>query len=205
MRTSRRQRPASLLRRRQILDAALPCFLRQGFEATTIEQIRDASGASHGSIYHHFGSKEAIALALYEEGMHAYQQAVLEALARPTTAEAGIQALIATHLTWTAADPQRSVYLTRVSMADSSGATAERIAALNREFHDKIHDWLSPFIDRGEIIRISSALYMPLLLGPVSYVCRQWLAGRLPGKLPAFADDLAAAAWRALRAPPLKR
>src|SRR5262245_26592217 len=104
MRTSSRQRATTVFRRRQILDAALQCFLRQGIEATTMENIRDASGASHGSIYHHFGSKEAIALALYEEGMHDYQDAVLTQLAKQTTVEDGIRALIATHLRWTASD-----------------------------------------------------------------------------------------------------
>jgi AcrR family transcriptional regulator len=202
MRTSSRQRSTTVFRRRQILDAALNCFLRQGIEATTMEHIRDASGASHGSIYHHFGSKEAIALALYEEGMHDYQEAVLSELARQTTVNDGIHAIIATHLRWTAADPNRSLYLTRVASADTTGATTERITAVNREFFHKIQDWLRPFVERREVIQAPFDLYVPLLLGATAHLCRHWLAGRITGKLPSFANDLANAAWRSLQPHP---
>ena len=45
-------------RRTEILDAALRCFDRRGVTATTIEDIRAESGASIGSIYHQFTSKD---------------------------------------------------------------------------------------------------------------------------------------------------
>lgn len=48
-------------RRATILKAALGCFIGQGVEATTIDDIRRASGSSIGSLYHHFGNKEGIA------------------------------------------------------------------------------------------------------------------------------------------------
>ena len=48
-------------RRRTILAAALACFAEHGYEATTLGQIRERSGASVGSIYHLFASKEEIA------------------------------------------------------------------------------------------------------------------------------------------------
>src|SRR5438034_9109023 len=113
MKTHDPARRATHRRRRQILDGALSCFIKHGFEATTIEQIRVTSGASHGSIYHHFGSKEAIALALYVEGMHEYQQQVLTQLERQSTAAHGIRAMIAAHLEWVMAHPARALYLTR--------------------------------------------------------------------------------------------
>ena len=49
--------------------------------ATTIfEDVRMRSGASVGSIYHHFGSKEGIAGALYLAGMRVTRPAPLDAL-----------------------------------------------------------------------------------------------------------------------------
>ncbi len=44
-------------RRRSILEAALDCFLEKGYIATTINDIREASGATTGSIYHFFDGK----------------------------------------------------------------------------------------------------------------------------------------------------
>ncbi len=50
-------------RRDQILAAALGAFAEKGFAAATIEDVRERSGASTGSIYHHFGDKEGLAAA----------------------------------------------------------------------------------------------------------------------------------------------
>ena len=44
----------------QILDAAIACFARNGFAETTIEDICQEAGLSHGAIYRYFQSKEDI-------------------------------------------------------------------------------------------------------------------------------------------------
>lgn len=44
-------------RRRQIAEAAMRCFARQGFAQTSMADIVDESGLSAGSIYSHFASK----------------------------------------------------------------------------------------------------------------------------------------------------
>ncbi len=56
-------------RRESILEAALGCFLEKGYIATTINDIREASGATTGSIYHFFDGKGALALALLEDAV----------------------------------------------------------------------------------------------------------------------------------------
>jgi AcrR family transcriptional regulator len=50
----------------RILDAATEVFGAQGFTAATIADIVAASGASIGSIYHHFGGKKELFLAIFE-------------------------------------------------------------------------------------------------------------------------------------------
>lgn len=182
----------------------MKAFIEQGFERTTIEQIRDSSGASHGSIYHHFGSKEAIALALYVEGMEDYHTGMQAVVEKPTTAEGIIRAMIRYHLEWTAADPSRSLYLTRAGMAEAGGATAEQIAAVNHDFFEAVHNWLRPFIDRGEILRLPAEMYASLVIGPASHCARHWLAGRLSIDLIEAAQPLADAAWRSLHKPAKK-
>jgi AcrR family transcriptional regulator len=189
-------------RRQQILDAALDCFLKQGVEATTIEQIRLASGASLGSIYHHFGSKEAIALAVYSEAIREYHASVLGRLREQTTAREGIRAAVAAHLEWVQANPDRSLYLTRIEMADQSGPIAERIAEILQKYFQAVYEWLRPFVERGEVIQAPAALYIPLLHGPASNFARHWLAHRLTLDMNPVIDLLADAAWNSLRATP---
>src|SRR6202165_344407 len=67
-------------RRQAILEAALACFASKGFTETTMEDIRKLSGASTGSIYHHFANKEMLARALYLEGRSSLNAALSASL-----------------------------------------------------------------------------------------------------------------------------
>ena len=50
----------------RILDAATEVFRTRGFSAATMADIVERSGASIGSIYHHFGGKRELFLAIYD-------------------------------------------------------------------------------------------------------------------------------------------
>lgn len=50
----------------RILDAATEVFAARGFTAATMADIVDHSGASIGSIYHHFGGKKELFMAIFE-------------------------------------------------------------------------------------------------------------------------------------------
>src|SRR5262249_7008236 len=52
------------MRRQQILDAALACFSRRGYHATSMEDIVRESGLSVGALYSYFPSKEELFTAL---------------------------------------------------------------------------------------------------------------------------------------------
>ena len=41
-------------KRRQILDAAIRVFARQGFHATRVSDIADEAGVAYGLVYHYF-------------------------------------------------------------------------------------------------------------------------------------------------------
>jgi AcrR family transcriptional regulator len=52
---------------RRILDAATEVFATRGFAAATMADVVAGSGASIGSIYHHFGGKSELFLAIFEQ------------------------------------------------------------------------------------------------------------------------------------------
>jgi TetR/AcrR family transcriptional regulator, transcriptional repressor of aconitase len=54
-------------RRRQIMDAAITCFAREGFHRTTMQDIVGETGLSAGAIYRYFRSKEDIIAAIAAE------------------------------------------------------------------------------------------------------------------------------------------
>jgi len=62
--TSRRER--ALLRRAAVIEAAAQLFERDGFRTTTIAAVADRAGVSAESIYKNFGSKAALAKAVFD-------------------------------------------------------------------------------------------------------------------------------------------
>jgi len=54
-------------KRRQILDAAIRVFARQGFHATRVSDIADEAGVAYGLVYHYFRSKEEVLNELFAE------------------------------------------------------------------------------------------------------------------------------------------
>ncbi len=56
-------------RRAQILDAARRCFLRDGFHATSMQDLFGEARLSSGAVYRYFGGKEEMILAIAEDNM----------------------------------------------------------------------------------------------------------------------------------------
>jgi AcrR family transcriptional regulator len=71
-----------LNRRRQILDAAIECFARRGFQRTSMEDIIRESQLSAGAIYLYFQSKDEIIETLADERHDREKQLIEQALAQ---------------------------------------------------------------------------------------------------------------------------
>jgi len=66
---------------RALLDAARDVFTRQGFTDASIADVVERAGSSVGSLYHHFGGKSELFLALWREHQLAYEEAASTAVA----------------------------------------------------------------------------------------------------------------------------
>lgn len=66
-------------KRRQILDAAVRVFARQGFHATRVSDIADEAGVAYGLVYHYFRSKEEVLNELFAERWSLLLAAIEEA------------------------------------------------------------------------------------------------------------------------------
>src|SRR5689334_4062314 len=96
------------------MDAALACFLHDGYERTTIATILERSGVSNGALFHHFPSKDAIADAIYLDAIASFQEGLWALIdRRPRSLRAAVRGAIAHQLTWTEEHPDlaRFVYV----------------------------------------------------------------------------------------------
>jgi AcrR family transcriptional regulator len=178
-------------RKQEILDAALRAFVDKGFAGATVAEVRERSGASTGSIYHHFGDKEGIAAALYVEALRDYQRGLHAVLDRERDAERGVKALVRHHLRWVASHPD----LARFLLAGRPPDTGEELARLNREAFAATARWVE---ERG-LRRLPRDVFYAVLIGPAQEFCRHWLEGRTQSSMATAERTLGEAAWRALR------
>jgi AcrR family transcriptional regulator len=72
-------REAAAERRRQILDAAVRVFARQGFHSTRVADIADEADVAYGLVYHYFDSKENVLDELFRQRWSLLIEAIREA------------------------------------------------------------------------------------------------------------------------------
>ena len=187
-------------RREAILEAARACFEEHGYAATTIELIAARSGASNGSIYHHFGAKDGILAALYTSALGSYQEELLALLAEHADdAEGGIRAAVVHHLAWVEAHPHETRTLFEHRQTLERTPRAGDLQQLNRAALAEVRTWAARHVQAGSIRDLGPAA-AAIWFGPAQLVARDWMAGRLRGKPSALAPALADAAWRSFRA-----
>jgi TetR/AcrR family transcriptional regulator, fatty acid metabolism regulator protein len=66
-------------KRRNILDAAVRVFARQGFHSTRVSDIADEAGVAYGLVYHYFDSKDEVLNELFSERWSLLLAAIEEA------------------------------------------------------------------------------------------------------------------------------
>ena len=67
---------------RALLDAAREVFVEQGFANASIAEVVRRAGSSVGSLYHHFGGKSELFIALWQEHQAAHEEAASTAVAK---------------------------------------------------------------------------------------------------------------------------
>ena len=149
-------------RKQEILDAALRGFAEKGLAGTTVEEVRTRSGASVGSIYHHFGDKQGIAAALYVAILRDYQEGLLAVLERAGDARDTVEELVRHHLRWVAADRDRARFL----LGARPPRAVDEIRGLNRRAFSATASWLDEEVAAGRIRPIPFDLFYAVLIGP---------------------------------------
>jgi AcrR family transcriptional regulator len=67
---------------RALLDAAREVFVEQGFADASIAEVVQRAGSSVGSLYHHFGGKSELYVALWQQHQLAHEEAASTAVAK---------------------------------------------------------------------------------------------------------------------------
>jgi len=182
-----------------ILTSALACFMEKGVEQTSIADIRDRSGISVGSIYHHFGNKDGIVVALFLSGMQDHSRNQELALTQAKTAEAGIKAIVTCYIDWISDHPDWARFVFRYRSLVENSHLAEQNEQQKRSHFKRLKTWFAPYIESGEIQELPFEVYHSLIIGPAQDFAQRWLAGKTRGTLSEYRNLYAEAAWQALK------
>ena len=80
-------------RRRQILDAAVAVFARQGFNQCRVSDIADEAGVAYGLVYHYFRSKDEVLDTLFLERWNVLLQVIRDLDGRDLAAREKLTAI----------------------------------------------------------------------------------------------------------------
>lgn len=97
--------------RERVMQAARRLFVTRGYFNTSIPDIVAETGVSTGSIYHHFGSKQALARQVYDETMAAFIWGLEQRLAGTTSLRERLRAVVAYIYVMADTDPVMMEYM----------------------------------------------------------------------------------------------
>lgn len=187
-------------RHRSIIEAALACFSRHGVEATTIDMIREASGASVGSLYHRFGNKEGIAAEVYMQGLRDFRESLERRLPGVRNLEDAVRAVVDANIDWIVANPDwaRFVFNHRMVLAQ-----ADREKAFVEETTASTLKWWADMLTlpgAEALASRKSPVYASVLTGAVHDYARHWLEGQRKISPEKLRTQFSAAAYAGLLA-----
>jgi len=183
-------------RRESILDAALACFLEKGYIATTINDIREASGATTGSIYHFFDGKGALAMALLEDAIAGWSG---ESMSSSDTAEATVKAAAMGLVNWGTKNPELFRFTDEIRTLSATAPEFEAVADTLAEGQGSLSASYARFAKTRKVKDLPWPVAHSLILGPAYDYLRLASTGRARVAAKRAAELVSDGAWAAVK------
>lgn len=184
--------------RRLILAQALSAFNARGIEATTIDDLRAASGQSVGTIYHHFKSKEGVVAALLFAAVDDLGRTIAARIDGLEDSHAVVDALITAYVTWITETPDLARFYFTAREVVAGGPFGDELRARTAARYAPIDACFARDVKYGRVMPLPEELIPALVLGAAEWYSRSWLAGRRLASPADRAAVLAEAAWRSI-------
>ncbi|MFB4306625.1 TetR/AcrR family transcriptional regulator [Actinomadura sp. GTD37] len=183
----------------RILTEALRVHAERGHEGFTMKAVIAATGMSSGSLYHHFGSFDGLAAALYARCMAELLDTLLDALDDVGDPRVGVEAVTRAYLRFTRENRDAARFIHSSAYAAYLPEHAAVIAELKAPRIAKLVAWMAPHVADGRVARLSPVMMEMLLIGPVAETARRWLSDPGSADLDEAAAVLPPRIWRTLQ------
>jgi AcrR family transcriptional regulator len=142
-----------------LLRSARGAFARNGYEATSVREIARASGVDPALVAHHYGSKEALWVAVVDQIADEAAPMVAKAAALREISGLGPRARV---------EAAVSILIDQVFLTPDVGMFFSLIERVVRPFHDVFVPLLIDAIDAGEIPRQDPDIMFMMLANGIS-------------------------------------
>src|SRR4051812_20477518 len=169
-------------KRRQILDAAVKVFARQGFHACRVSDIADEAGVAYGLVYHYFTSKDEGLDTVFLERWNVLLDVIREADAGDGAARDKLDRIAGFIVDSYAHDPDvMKVIIVEVTRAANSFGRTH--LAKIREAYRLIGDIVAKAQARGEFREDVTPQFAALAFyGAIEQVLTGWIFSLLPAE-----------------------
>ena len=176
---------------RQIVDAAVRVFARNGYYNSRVSDIAREAGVASGTIYLYFKTKDEILVTLFREKMAAWVAHVREQVKDEPDAVAKIRRLVVLHFSVIEKDPALAEVV-QVELRQGHkffrGASAHEISA----YFELIASMLEEGQAAGAIRRdIAVKTAVKVLFGAMDQMATSWVLGKRKYRLSDTAADVA--------------
>jgi len=103
----------------KVLSEAVTLFAARGYEAVGVQDLCDASGITKPTLYYHFGSKEGLLAALFEERFGLFNSGIKAVAEYPGTRHGDLGGVLLSTMTAFISSARTDVDFTRVRLSSS--------------------------------------------------------------------------------------
>lgn len=185
--------------RKLVLDTALERFSTDGYFNTSIHDIRRQAGVSIGSIYHHFGNKEALAKALYDDLLQRMDAGLQQVMEESQDCRTRCDGIIAFLFETTAQAPQTMRFV--LESRHREFLPDEPPVCSSQPFQ-RMRECIEQGMATGELRPMEVPVAATVAFGGAIRLLHLYLDGVLDRPLSDFLPDMQEAAWRAIAMDP---
>jgi AcrR family transcriptional regulator len=159
--------------------AALGLFKARGYHGTSVRELAEALGIEPASLYHHFPSKQAILVDLFDRAMDVMQKDLHRAIAAGATPAAQLRNVVYFHVLFHI-EHQDEAFVSHSELRSLTAPNHRRIIGKRDRYEKAIRDLLAAGVRAGEFeiadIRLTSIAILMMCSGVSDWFARR---GRL--------------------------
>lgn len=136
---------------KELIDIAIDCFARYGYQGTSVDRIAKAAGVTKGAIYYHFRDKEALLAAAVANRVLAFERRVQKAVEGAPCPDSlrRIAAVCIEHAQ--RGDHPRFAITLMVESIETNAEVSAQLREMMRRFRAFVRNLIQMGQERGEI------------------------------------------------------